>query len=401
MDTILNLGLVLLIGLIAAFLLRKVKVPDVLSYIIAGAILGKSFSSFIAPSIVKYGDIVTLVALGFVSFLIGESFRWKELKEIGMPGVIVTTIQAVATTLVVFLGFYIFTTTKLVTVSYPMAVSLILAVTATATAPAATFMVLRQYKAKGPLTNYIFLAVTLDDAIGIVFFDVAFVIVKSILNGSKVNVAEAFLVASKEILLSLLFGALLGIALTFALRFLKFKDEILILPVAFVLIAIGLSNQFNLSPLLINMVLGATLANLSDKEIQVFSVVGNWLPPLFLIFFILSGSTLDFRLLFARGAVGIISLYIILRSIGKIYGCEIGARIAKAPLNVQKYLGWAMLNQAGVAIGFSVLVKNMFPVLSFINTCVLAAIAIFGILGPLGAKFAIFRANEAVIEERQ
>jgi len=396
MDTILNLGLIFLIGLISAFLLRKLKVPNVLTYIIVGALLGKL--NFLSPSVLKFEDTITSVALGFIAFVIGESFRWKELKEIGLPGVVVTTVQAVVTTLVVFLGFYILAITKLVNFPYPVAVALLLAVTATATAPAATFMVLRQYKARGPLTNYILLAVTLDDAIGIVFFDVAIVIVKSILSGSRASVSQATLVASKEILLSLVAGTLLGVVLSYAIRFLKLKEETLILPIAVVLTAIGVSRIFNLSPLLINMVVGAILANLSKRESDVFSAVENWLPPLFLIFFLISGSTLDFTLILKGGLA--IFIYIALRSIGKIYGCDIGARIAKAPGTVQKYLGFAMLNQAGVAIGFSVLVKNMFPQLTFINTYVLAAIAVFGILGPVGAKLAIFKAKEVTTEQK-
>jgi len=395
-DVLLNLGLVLLIGLIAALLLRRFRMPDVLSYIVVGALLGQFLFSFISPQILQFEDMITTVTLGFIAFVIGESFRWKELREIGTPGIIVTTTQAVFTTLIVFLGFYILTATKLIKVPFPMAVSLILAVTATATAPAATFMVLRQYKAKGFLTNYILLAVTLDDAIGIVFFDVALVIVKSILTGGRASFIEAVLVSSKEIFLSLLFGVILGIILSFVLRFFKHKDESLIIPIAFVLIAIGLSRQFNLSPLLINMVIGATLANLSYREGEIFQTVERWLPPLFLIFFILSGSTLDFRLIMKGGFL--IIVYVVLRSIGKIYGCNIGARISKAPTNVRKYLGLAMISQAGVAIGFSVLVRNMFPEISFINTYILAAVALFEIIGPIGAKIAIFRAHEANVE---
>jgi len=394
MDTILNLGLIFVIALISAFFLRKLKVPNVLTYIIVGALLGKL--NFLSSSILRYEDTITSVTLGFIAFIIGESFRWKELKEIGLPGIIVTTVQAVVTTLVVFLGFFILGITHLIKVPYPMAASLLLAVTATATAPAATFMVLREYKAKGPLTNYIFLAVTLDDAIGIVFFDIAIVIVKSILTGVRVSLFDATLVASKEIILSFFAGALLGIVLSYGMRFLELKEETLILPIGIVLIAIGVSRIFNLSPLLINMVVGATLANLSKRESEVFSATENWLPPLFLLFFVISGSTLDFTLILKGGLV--IFAYIVLRSIGKIYGCDIGARLAKAPENVQKYLGFAMLNQAGVAIGFSVLVKNMFPQLAFINTYVLAAVAVFGILGPIGAKFAIFKAHEATTE---
>ena len=398
MDILLNIGILAFIGIFAAFILRKFKIPDVLSYIIVGAILGESLLNFIPASLAKWGETITSIALGYIAFIIGETFRWKNIVEMGKNGIIVTVIQAVVTTVVVFLGFFALTSLKIIRIDYPMAVSLILAVTATATAPAATFMVLRQYGARGPLTNYLLLAVTLDDAIGIIFFDISVVIVKAILQGGHVYIPEALLVALKEISLSIIFGFVLGALLTFLLRFLKTKDELLILPLSFVLIGIGISRQFSLSPLLLNMVLGTTLVNFSNREREVFPTVTNWLPPLFLIFFILSGSTLNFQLI-VKGSI-IIIVYIILRTAGKVLGCQYGAKFANAPVNVQKYLGWAMLNQAGVAIGFAVFIKNLFPQLAYINTIVLAAIGVFGIMDPIGAKLAVLKAKEATIIEK-
>ncbi len=398
MNVLLNISIAALIGVFAAFTLRKLKIPDVLSYIIVGAILGKSVFRFIPPSFIKWEDTITVIALGYIAFVIGETFKWKNIVEVGKKGVIVTVFQAVATTVVVFFGFFALTSFKIIRIDYPVAVSLILAVTATATAPASKFMVLRQYGAKGPLTNYILLAVTLDDAIGIIFFDVSIVLTKAIIQGGKIYFSQAFLVALKEISLSIVFGFILGILLTFLLRFLKKRDESLLLPIIFVAIGIGLSMQFGLSPLLLNMALGTTFVNFSNREREVFPTVTNWLPPLFLIFFILAGSTLDFSLI-AKGGIIIIA-YIILRTAGKILGCQYGAKVAKAPINVQKYLGLAMLSQAGIAIGFAVFVKNLFPQLSYINTIVLAAVGFFEIIGPIGARFAIFRAKEATIIEK-
>jgi Kef-type K+ transport system membrane component KefB len=398
MDLVLNIGILALIGITAAFLLRKLKIPDVLSYMIVGAILGESIFKFIPSDFVQWGDTITVIALGFIAFVIGETFKWKNIKEIGKNGIIVTVVQAVVTTVIVFFGFFALTASNIIRIEYPVAVSLILAVTATATAPAATFMVLRQYGARGSLTNYLLLAVTLDDAIGIIFFDISIVIVKSIVQGGNIYLSGAFLSALKEISLSLVFGFMLGLILTFILRFLKNRDESLIIPLAFVLIGIGISRQFNLSPLLINMILGTTFVNLSRREREVFPIIENWLPPLFLIFFILSGSTLDF-LTVARGGV-IIAAYVIFRTVGKVLGCNYGAKLSRAPINVQKYLGWAMLNQAGVAIGFALFVRNLFPQLAYINTLVLAAVGVFGIIGPIGAKFSIFRAKEATIIEK-
>jgi Kef-type K+ transport system membrane component KefB len=398
MDILLNIGILTFIGVFSAFILRKFRIPDVLSYIIMGAILGESILKFIPINFIKWEEIITVIALGYIAFIIGETFRWKNIVEIGKNGVIVTVIQAIVTTGVVFLGFFALTSFNIIRIEYPVVVSLTLAVIATATAPAATFMVLRQYRAKGPLTNYLLLAVTLDDAIGIIFFDISVVIVKAIVQGGHVYFSEAFLVVLKEISLSLIFGFVLGILLTFLLRFLKTRDESLILPLSFVLIGIGISRQLNLSPLLLNMVLGTTFVNFSHREREVFPTVTNWLPPLFLIFFILAGSTLNFSLLLKTGTITI--AYIILRTVGKVIGCQYGAKIAKAPMNVQKYLGWAMLSQAGVAIGFAVFIKNLFPQLAYINTIVLAAVGVFETIGPIGARFAVFRAKEAATVEK-
>lgn len=398
MDILLNIGILTFIGIFGAFILRKFKIPDVLSYIITGVLLGASVLKFIPLEFMKWEETITVIALGYIAFVIGETFKWKNIVEIGKNGVIVTVLQAVVTTVVVFFGFFALTSFKIIRIDYPVAVSLILAVTATATAPAATFMVLRQYGAKGPLTNYLLLAVTLDDAIGIIFFDVSIVLAKAIIQGGKIYFSQALLVALKEISLSIVFGFILGILLTFLLRFLKKKDESLILPLSFVLIGIGMSRQFSLSPLLLNMVLGATFVNFSHREREVFPAVTNWLPPLFLIFFILAGSTLDFSLLLKTGTITI--AYVLLRTVGKVFGCQYGAKVAKAPMDVQKYLGWAMLSQAGVAIGFAVFVKNLFPQLAYINTIVLAAVGVFETIGPISARFAIFKAKEATVPEK-
>ncbi len=253
-------------------------------------------------------------------------------------------------------------------------------------------MVVREYRAKGTLTNYLLMAVTFDDAVGIILFDISVVIVRVLLKGGGLSIGEAIFAPIKEITLSLLVGIIMGFLLTLAIRFIRSKENHIILAIAFVLMTAGLSRQFHFSPLLSNMALGAIFANFSIDAGKVFSSTENWVDPILLFFFVLSGSDLDVSLLPKLGLMGI--GYVVLRSLGKVFGSRIGAFFAGAPKKVQKYLGFAMLPQAGVAIGFAVFIKNLFPELSYITTIVLSTVVLFEIIGPLGAKYAIFGAGE-------
>lgn len=397
MNILLNIGIILILGLISSLILRKLKFPDVLSYILVGIFLGNSFLKIVNPEIVKYENVLTSLTLGFIAFLIGESLRIKDLKAIGKSGIIVTIIQAIVTTFAVFIGFYLLSFFNIIKLNYAFEISLILGVTATATAPAATFLVLRQYRTKGPLTNYILMAVTLDDAIGILFFNIAVTIIKSTINGLKMNFLESFFSFSKELLLSFIVGFLLGLLISQIVKFLKNNEEILIVSIALIILGVGFAEQFNLSPLLVNIILGATFANLSLKSENTFRNIENWLPPIFLIFFVISGSTFNLSLILSNFIF--IIIYLILRTFGKIYGCFLGADISKAPINVKKYLGLSMLSQAGVAIGFSVYIKNLFPALSFINTIIITGVIIFEIIGPIGVRYSVYKSNEVTLKK--
>ncbi len=392
MDVVLNSGIIILAGVLAAWLLSKLKLPKVLSYIVVGAFLGRSVANIVSPSIVRWEEIISVVALGFIAFLIGDTFRWKNIVEIGTRGIIVSLLESTLTAVIVGGGFLILTTTGILYVKHPVPISLLLGACAAATAPAATFMVVREYRAKGTLTNYLLMAVTFDDAVGIILFDISVVIVRVLLKGGELSIGEAIFAPIKEITLSLLVGIIMGFLLTLAIRFIRSKENHIILAIAFVLMTAGLSRQFHFSPLLSNMALGAIFANFSINAGKVFSEVENWVDPILLFFFVLSGSDLDVSLLPKLGLMGI--GYVVLRSLGKVFGSRIGAFFAGAPKKVQKYLGFAMLPQAGVAIGFAVFIKNLFPELSYITTIVLSTVVLFEIIGPLGAKYAIFGAGE-------
>ncbi len=397
MDIILNLGLVILIGIVAAKVLKIFRFPRVLVYVVVGTLLGESISGFIHPDLKRIEDLIAVVSLAFIAFLIGDIFKWETIKKVGTRAIWVSFLESSLTAVTVTTGTILLAKIGLIHVPYPLATAFLLGACAAATAPAATFMVVREYKAAGPLTSYLLMAVTFDDAVGIILFDIAVSVVRVLLKGEHVGFLFVFVNPAKDIFLSLIVGAAMGFILSKAEHYFKLKDQRMIVAFTFVLITAGLSRQFELSPLLSSMALGATFVNFGGKVENTFNSVETWTSPLLLFFFILAGSDLNVRLLSKIGIIGIV--YVILRSFGKVVGSGMGAFVAGAPKKVQKYLGFAMLPQAGVAIGFAMLINTMFPELSFIPTTILSSVVVFETIGPIGAKFAIFGAGEAKLPE--
>jgi Kef-type K+ transport system membrane component KefB len=399
MDIILNLGIVILIGIVAAKTLKLLRFPRVLTYVVVGTLLGESISGFIHPDLKRIEDLVAVVSLAFIAFLIGDIFKWETVKRVGTKAIWVSLLESSLTAVTVTAGIIFLAKLGIIHVQHSTATALLLGACAAATAPAATFMVVREYKANGPLTNYLLMAVTFDDAVGIILFDIAISIVRVLLKGGHVGLLSALINPSKDIFLSLIIGASMGFVLSKTEKYFKLKDQRMMVAFTFVLITAGLSRQFELSPLLSSMALGATFVNFGGNVENTFNSVETWTSPLLLFFFILAGSDLNVRLLPKIGVIGIV--YVILRSFGKIIGSGTGAFVAGAPKKVQKYLGFAMLPQAGVAIGFAMLINTMFPELSFIPTTVLSSVVIFETIGPIGAKFAIFGAKEAKLTDEE
>ncbi|HOJ16428.1 MAG TPA: hypothetical protein PLC43_04575, partial [Caldisericia bacterium] len=257
-------------------------------------------------------------------------------------------------------------------------------------------MVIREYNARGPFTNYLLTAVSIDDAVAIILFDLIVVIGK-IITGKIASggIISYILAPFMEIILSLGIGFVIGLLLTFALKKKRSHDFTLIISLGTVLTAAGLCIEFNLSPLLCCMALGGTFSNFSVEASKTYNTIDKFTPPIFLLFFIVSGAGLDMRILATVGFLGVAT--IILRTIGKIYGTTLAGWIAKTPKEVSKYLGYAMLPQAGVAIGFAISVRNVFPEFNFITTVVLANVIYSQIIGPLLAKYALFKTGEAKV----
>ena len=271
--------------------------------------------------------------------------------------------------------------------------SIILGAIATATAPAATLMVVRQYKAKGELTNTLLPVVAMDDAVGLVVFSVSSAVASTLSSGGPVSVYSMAVKPLIEIVLSLVSGSLLGLLISVSMRFFHSRSNKLMICIAGVVLGEAVANQFGLSDLLVCMSVGAVFANLRDDALNVMDLCDGWTPPLFMLFFVISGAELDLAALPTVGVLGLI--YIVVRALGKYFGAYLGAVVVKASPNIRRYLGITLLPQAGVAIGMAQMALATMPEFGArIQAVVLAATLIYELVGPVATKIALTKAGE-------
>ncbi len=391
-DVLLSLGFAILIGLIFNRLVKLLGLPNVTGYLIAGVLLGPSFLQVIPESWISSLTLLVNVALGFIAFSIGGEFRFSKIKSIGKSVLVITFFQALVTTAVVDIGLMLF---------FPPAVAVSLGAIATATAPAATLMVVRQYNAKGPVTDMLLPVVALDDAIGLVVFSVSLSAAKLMVATERPNVALMLLEPIREIALSLIVGAVIGAALTFGMGFFHSRSNRLTSIICAVFLGTSLASLWHLSSLLLCMAIGAVMANYYPESEKMLDITEHWTPVVFLLFFIISGAELDLGILPTVGLLGV--LYIVLRSLGKYFGARIGAAVVHEEENIKKYLGVALLPQAGVAIGMSQIVVSALPPEygTPIRAVVLCATLIYELVGPLLTKLVLTKAGEIVKEQER
>ncbi len=387
-DVLLSLGTAILIGLVFNRIVKKLGLPNVTGYLVAGVVIGPSFLNIIPVAWMDELTLLVNVALGFIAFSIGGEFRLSKIKSIGKSVIIITLFQALVTTALVDIG--------LLLLGFEPAVAISLGAIATATAPAATLMVVRQYNAKGPVTNMLLPVVALDDAIGLMVFSISLAVAKLTVSSEAVNIGSMLLEPLKEIILSLVIGAIIGTVLTFGLGFFHSRSNRLTSIICAVFLGTSIASLFNLSSLLLCMSIGAVMANFYPESEKMLDVTDHWTPSVFLLFFVISGAELDLTLLPAIGLLGI--MYIILRSIGKYFGARAGASIVHEDKNIRKYLGIALLPQAGVAIGMSQIVVSALPsdIGNQIRAVVLCATLIYELVGPLLTKLVLTRAGEII-----
>lgn len=409
MQFLLAIGIAMFAGLFLSRLTSKFNLPDVTSYLVAGVLVGPlclgqlgveglGFSSF---EFVEEMGLISDVALGFIAFSIGSEFRVSALRKTGRQATIIAIFQALmATALVdaVLLLLHLFLGDRL-----PVSTCIILGAIATATAPAATLMVVNQYKAKGPLTDILLPIVALDDAVGLVVFAVSNGIARA-LNSGEVSMVSLLLNPMLEIICSLALGAFLGWVFSLVEKFFNSNSKRLSLAVAFVVICAALSKldfempggvEIGFSSLLVTMMCGTIFCNLCDFSEEIMYKTERWTAPVYVLFFVISGAELDLRVFADLAVVGIGIAYILSRSAGKVLGATISARMTRCQDTICKYLGITLLPQAGVALGMSVTVAAEFGAEgAVIRNIVLFAVLIYELVGPIMTKAALTAAGE-------
>ena len=409
MQTLLLLAVALFAGLLMTRLFVKLHLPDVTAYLVAGILIGPCVLGrlglpglgFNTPKQVDSLSMISDVALGFIAFAIGHEFRLSALKQTGKQAIIIGILQAVFTTVCVDIALVAlhFIMPDLL----PMPVAITLGAIAGATAPAATLMVVRQYKAKGPVTDVLLPVVALDDAVGLVIFAVSFGIAQAMKDGTT-HVAALILEPLAEVILSLGFGALVGMLLTWLERFFHSHRNRNALIVGSVVLTVAVSQYiisvgpftFGFSSLLVCMMLGTVFCNFCPLSEDLMLQADRWSGPAITLFFVLSGAALEFGV-FADVSVILIGIaYILVRSLGKYFGARFSSSLAKSPQTVRKYLGITLLPQAGVALGMC---ATAYRVLggtegTLIRNIVLFSVLVYELVGPSLTKMALTKAGD-------
>ena len=407
MSTILiSLSLALIFGLVMSRAAKLFNLPAVTSYLIGGLLLGPyAIGAFGIPGIgfnsledLNGLAIVTQVALGFIAFLIGNEFRVKDLKVMGRQAIIVGIAQAVITTLIVDAGIIVlhFAFPELISLSS----AIVLGAIAAATAPAATLMVVKQYKAKGPLTKLLLMVVAIDDAVGLIVFALSFGIATALESGT-ISLVSVLLEPILEILLSVILGAVLGWALNAMEIYFHSRSKRLSVAVAFVILTVGVASlEFEIagvkcgfSLLLACMILGAVFCNICEASEELMDRTDRWSSPVNILFFVLSGAELDLKII-ANPMVLIIGLvYIALRSFGKIFGAFISAKATNCSKEIQEHLGITLLPQAGVALGMA-LQATALNNGAVVRNVILFSVLVYELVGPNLTKRSLVKAGE-------
>lgn len=387
MTVLLALAIALVFGLLSTRLMKLIKLPNVTGFLIAGLLIGPYCLNLLTTENIAETGVLVELALGFIAFSIGAEFKLAHIKKMGKNIIVITLLQAIAAVVLVDLALW--------AIGTPLPVVFTLGAIATATAPAATLMVVRQYRAKGPVTNTLLPVVAGDDAIGLMIFSISLAIAKVFaLPGNSVTINSVLLDPLFEIVLSLAVGAVLGTILAFSTKLFHSRGNRLCMTIACVLAGVALSQMYPMSSLLVCMMIGATCCNIKKDDDSLMVNADIWTPPLYMLFFVLSGASLNITVIASVGLIGI--LYLVARSCGKYFGAMLGATIVKSEPNIRKYLGLSLLPQAGVAIGMAQIAVAELPIeyATTISTVTLCATLVYELVGPVLTKFALTKADE-------
>lgn len=410
MQILIEISICLIGGLMMSRIAKLLNLPAVTAYLVAGLILGPfcigrlgiSGIGFATMEDVEALDLFCEAALGFIAFTIGNEFRVSQLKQMGKKAITIGIMQAVFTTVCVDTALIVLHYIKPDLISISSAITL--GAIASATAPAATLMVVRQYKADGPMTKLLLLVVAIDDAVGLMLFSASFGVAR-VLESGEVSIITIALEPVIEIILSILLGAAFGIALLLVEKFFHSRSKRLSISIAFVFLTIGISMiefeaggiHFGFSLLLVCMMCGTVFCNVCDFSEELMGRVDGWTAPLFVLFFVLSGAELDLQILSNPLVLLVGAVYIISRSLGKYYGAYLSCAACRCSKLIQKHLGITLLPQAGVALGMALTAQQLSDGHTVRNV-VLFSVLIYELIGPALTKRSLIAAGEIIPE---
>ena len=399
-------------GLLLSRLTKRLNLPAVTAYLVAGLLLGPfvigrlNITGFGFQTLqqVEMMGIVTQTALGFIAFTIGNEFRLSQLRAMGSSAIIIGILQAVITTVLVDIVLIVLHLCFPQVISLPCAI--VLGAIASATAPAATLMVVRQYKADGPLTRLLMLVVAIDDAVGLVLFSVSFGIATALSNG-QISVLAVVVEPILEIVLSLGLGCLMGWLLNWVEQFFHSRSKRMTISVAFVLLTVGLSSvtfqvgkvHCGFSLLLVCMMTGTIFCNICPTSEELMERVDNWVMPLNILFFVISGAELDLNVLVQPITILVGVIYIFARSAGKYYGAAVSSKLTKQSKAITDNLGITLLPQAGVALGMALTAATLSDG-ALTRNVVLFAVLIYELVGPALTKRSLLAVGDIKPEGR-
>jgi len=397
-DILLAVGVMVIVGLLGGVLSNRVKFPRVTGYILVGVLLSPSVFNLVSRATIERMDVITNVALGIIAYLIGANLRIESIRKLGKSIAWITPFESLTAWFAVTLALTFLSAPILDIPGATIAreyfpVALVIGAMAAATAPAVTMAVICEFRARGPLTTTLLAVVAIDDAVAVVAFAVAVGMAQALMGDGGLSLTQTLAVPALEIAKSIGIGAGLGFALIYMSKLVKTRALLLAVVLGMIVLCIGLTDLMGISLIMANMALGFVMVN-RGRETEPITVIENVEDIVFAVFFVLAGMHFDASVMRTAGILAVVVFGV--RFAGKYLGARIGARISHTSGVVRKYLGLALVPQAGVALGLALLARDMFPVLGNIMfNVVLASVIINEIVAPPLTKYAIFKAGEA------
>lgn len=379
------IAIMLLAALVAGKIVKQLRLPNVTGYLVMGLLIGPHCLKILNDELISHMNFVTELALGCIAFSIGAEFKIKFLRKVGKAPIVIGVLEGLGAVAVV--------DTVLLLLGYDVTFALAMGAIASATAAASTLMIVKQYKAKGPVTNTLLPVVALDDAVALMAFGISMAIANVIGSHGDAPLAKLLITPCIELFGGLLFGALLGLLMVIAVKVYTGRGNRLAITLFMICLTVGISDIVGFSSLLACMMLSMVFVNLSKFGDKIYEPLDRVTPPIYMMFFIISGASLDVTIITSVGVVGVV--YVVGRVVGKVMGASLGAKLSKAPKIVSKYLGFTLVPQEGVAIGLAATAAASLPEYgNRIQTVVLCGVVVYELIGPIITKTALIKTGE-------